>query len=375
MEKREVQQKMKWLSDELTALYASLEILEKEEQLQEIEKKMSATSFWDDRIEAQEIINTQVSLKKVITVYTTLAKDLEDIGIFFEMIEEDEVSLFGPDFVTDLKNLEKKTKKFSERMLFHGQYDEASAYLEIHSGEGGVDAQDFAQILYRMYTRWAEKNDFQCRVLSYSNGDEAGIKSATLYISGAFAYGKLRSEAGVHRLVRISPFDTASRRHTSFASVSLMPEIKHEIDVSISDSDIRIDTYRSSGAGGQSVNTTDSAVRITHLASGIVASCQNERSQIQNREQAMKMLKAKLYQLELEKKQELLTGVAGDKRGIGFGSQIRSYVFHPYSLVKDHRTNFEVGNTSDVIDGGINGFIESYLKSPYNEKKEIIEKL
>lgn len=369
MEPRELNDRKQLASAELKSLAASLQIENKAERIAELDEKMSQIGFWDNKEDAQKVVAEQSKLKKVVEEYQFLYDALLDVETYYEMLMDDFSESEYQQLELDFLVLEKRIRAFSQITLFSGKHDGSNAFLELHPGEGGVDSQDFAQILYRMYVRWAEKHDMKVEVLEYQAGDEAGIKSVVILIKGEYAYGRLKSESGVHRLIRLSPFDTAKRRHTSFASVAILPEINMDIDLSIPESELRIDTFRSSGAGGQSVNTTDSAVRITHLPTGVVASCQNERSQIQNREQAMKILYAKLYKLEEAKQAEKLSGLTGEKRGIGFGSQIRSYVFHPYSLVKDHRTNFEVGNTADVIDGGIDGFIESYLKSDYNTKE------
>ena len=246
-------------------------------------------------------------------------------------------------------------------------YDKNNAILELHPGAGGTESQDWASMLLRMYTRWAERRGFSVSTMDYLPGDEAGVKSVTLLIKGHNAYGYLKAEKGVHRLVRISPFDSSGRRHTSFVSCEVMPEFNDEIEIDVKTEDLKIDTYRSSGAGGQHVNTTDSAVRITHLPTNTVVTCQSERSQIKNREQAMKMLKAKLYQLEIERQQQQLDDIRGEQKEIGWGSQIRSYVFHPYSMVKDHRTNTEIGNTQGVMDGDLDKFINAYLRSKMDQ--------
>lgn len=282
----------------------------------------------------------------------------------------DMLSLLKEEYVPEIKDmieseiefLNLKVDELEIKTLFKGEYDKNNCILEIHSGAGGTEACDWAMMLYRMYTRWCEKNGYKYEELDYLPGEEAGLKSVSIIVKGEYAYGYLKCEKGVHRLVRISPFDSNSRRHTSFASIDITPEFDDSIDIEIKESDIKIDVYRSSGAGGQSVNTTDSAVRITHLPTKIVVTCQNERSQIKNRERAMQTLKNKLYLYELEKKQEKLDFVKGNKKGINFGSQIRSYVMHPYSMVKDHRTNYETGSVDRVLDGDINKFLESCLK-------------
>ncbi|MGL5042091.1 MAG: peptide chain release factor 2 [Culicoidibacterales bacterium] len=358
------------LRNELDSLEISLDIKNKNILIQQNDEKMSQINFWQNKEEAQLVVSAQSKLKRVLDRYYDLSEKLAETATYFEMIQEEFSNVEYNHLTKELIKWKQEIEDFSQLMLFNGVHDDENAYLEIHPGEGGVDAQDFAQILYRMYGRWAEKNGFTAELLEYNAGDEAGLKSVVMLLKGSYAYGRLRSEHGVHRLIRLSPFDTAKRRHTSFASVSILPEISTEIAINIPDGELRIDTFRSSGAGGQSVNTTDSAVRITHLPTGMVACCQNQRSQIQNREYALKMLYAKLQHRAEQEQTAKISVIKGEKRGIGFGSQIRSYVFHPYSLVKDHRTNHEVGNTSEVIDGGIGGFIESYLKSGYNRPKK-----
>jgi len=362
MEEKIFRDQLSMIEKSLSELYQSLNIQEKEQRITKIAEEMLADNFWDNQKQAQKQIALQNELKEIVDTWNELKEKITDINLLSEMLKEDYDEQIYQEMIRDFHAIEKMYNDFLLQILFSGEHDKSNAYLELHSGEGGVDAQDFTQILYRMYLRWCEKNNMKAEVLSYQAGDEAGIKSAVIHIKGINAYGKLKSEAGVHRLIRLSPFDTAKRRHTSFASVSVIPEVDQSINLDINEADLKIDTYRSSGAGGQSVNTTDSAVRITHLPTGIVVTCQNERSQIQNKEQAMKILYAKLYEFEEQKKQKEQDALVGEKRDIGFGSQIRSYVFHPYSMVKDHRTNYETGNVADVIDGNINGFIESYLK-------------
>lgn len=362
MEQREFINKLTAMQTELANLAETLAIVEKQQAIALLEQEIASDGFWHDQKKAQTKINEQNELKEIVDVWQELTETLNDTALLYEMIQEDFSEQAYQELISDFQGIIKQYDAFMLQILFSGTHDHANAYLEIHPGEGGVDAQDFAQILYRMYIRWCEKEQLKYQVLEYQNGDEAGIKSALIYIKGQNAYGKLKSESGVHRLVRLSPFDTAKRRHTSFASISVLPEIDQSIDLIIEDGDLKIDTFRASGAGGQSVNTTDSAVRITHLPTGTVVTCQNERSQIQNKEQAMKILYAKLYELEEQKKQQEQNILIGERGAIGFGHQIRSYVFHPYNMVKDHRTNYEVGNVGDVIDGNINGFIESYLK-------------
>ncbi len=335
------------------------ELDKKQEKIEELNKLINASNFWDDQKQATMIIDEANELKKLIE---SVSKLKEKINSNLEMLELDDdeilnlISLETEEIKEELEQLENYT-------LLNGPYDKYNAVLEIHPGAGGTESCDWANMLYRMYTRWCEKKGYKYEVVDEQKGEEAGIKSVSLIIYGTNVYGYLKNEKGVHRLVRISPFDSNARRHTSFASVDVTPYIVNEdIDIEIKPSDIRIDVYRSTGAGGQGVNTTDSAVRITHLPTKIVVTCQNERSQIQNKEKALEILKNKLYQLEIEKKEKELKELKGDQVDINFGSQIRNYVMHPYSLVKDLRTNVETSNVNKVLDGDIDLFINSCLK-------------
>ena len=291
-----------------------------------------------------------------------MRSQVEDIETLMEMSEEEEDASLHEEIRSEMGNLQKKLEQLEFELMLSGEHDHNSAILEIHSGAGGTDAQDWAEMILRMYLRWCEKKGYQTQSLDSLSGDEAGIKSATVMITGEYAYGYLSAEVGIHRLVRLSPFDAGHRRHTSFASVFVYPDIEDEVEVEISESDLRVDTFRSGGPGGQHVNVTDSAVRITHLPTNIVVQCQNERSQHRNREMAMKVLRARLYEYEMEKKAEELAKLHDEKRDIAFGNQIRSYVFHPYRMVKDLRTNVEMGDVDRVVDGDIDEFIEAYLK-------------
>lgn len=323
---------------------------------------MMQPNFWDDNNQAQEVIKKLNAAKETYDSIATLNNKLEELQVGVELYEASE----DADLLSELETLTATTQTQLEayelELLLSGSHDQNDAILEIHPGAGGTESQDWGSILLRMYQRWSEQNDYQVEVIDYQAGDEAGIKSVTLEIKGHNAYGMLQSEKGVHRLVRISPFDSNSRRHTSFASVEVTPVIDSTIEVTINPEDLRIDTYRASGAGGQHVNKTDSAVRITHIPTGIITQSQSQRSQLQNREQAMTMLKSKLYQLEEETKAKELAALKGDQKEIAWGSQIRSYVFHPYSMVKDHRTNYETGNAQAVIDGNLTPFMDAYLK-------------
>ena len=324
---------------------------------------MGQADFWDDQNKAQQVINELNGLKDLINSFKANEEALEDLEVAYELVKEENDEDLFKDLEEDLQNLIKQFNDFELEILLSEPYDKNNAILEIHPGAGGTESQDWASMLLRMYTRYAEKRGFKVETLDYLPGDEAGVKSVTLLIKGHNAYGYLKAEKGVHRLVRISPFDSSGRRHTSFVSVDIMPEFNDDIEIEIKSEDLKIDTYRSSGAGGQHVNTTDSAVRITHIPTNTVVTCQSERSQIQNRERAMKMLKSKLYQLEIERQQQELENIRGEQKEIGWGSQIRSYVFHPYHMVKDHRTNVENGNTQAVMDGEIDEFIDAYLRS------------
>ena len=319
-------------------------------------------NFWDDKEKADLTLKDIQELKNLTQDIKKLKEDTENNLELIELllVEKDDELLQNLEL--DIKNEIKQLEKLSVLLLLNGPYDKNNCTLEIHSGAGGTEACDWANMLYRMYLRYCEKKGYKIEVLDYQEGEEVGIKSVTIEIKGLNAYGYLKGEKGVHRLVRLSPFDAANKRHTSFASIDIIPEFDNTINVDINEKDLKIDVYRSSGKGGQGVNTTDSAVRITHLPTKTVVTCQNERSQIQNKETAMKMLKAKLYVIEQEKKNQELNAIKGNYQNIEFGSQIRSYVMHPYSMVKDHRTNTETSNVSKVLDGDIDLFIESYLK-------------
>ena len=336
------------------------------QQLAQIEKQISDPNLWSNPEKSQTIMRERKRLEHVLATEGDLARRTDDINAYFELARE------GEDVSADLRReidlLRELVDRLETETLLSGENDSRNAIVTIHPGAGGTESQDWADMLLRMYLRWAERQGFQTVLNDYQPGEEAGMKSATFTVNGEYAFGLLTSEIGVHRLVRISPFDQAKRRHTSFASVFVSPEIDESIEVDIKPEDLRIDTYRSSGKGGQHVNTTDSAVRITHNPTGIVVSCQNERSQHKNRERAMSMLRSKLYEFELEKKREVTKKIEDSKLDIDFGSQIRSYVLQPYRLVKDHRTKVEVGDVDRVLDGDLQPFIQGYLRMRRDEK-------
>ncbi|EGO62310.1 peptide chain release factor 2 [Acetonema longum DSM 6540] len=327
-----------------------------------MENKIQAPGFWDEPVGAQKVMQELTGLKDTAADYYAMRRRYEDMETLWRLgMDEKDESVYS-DVTEAMQQLQAEIEHLELTLMLSGEYDANNAIVTLHAGAGGTEAQDWAQMLLRMYVRWAEKQGFTVDTLDFLAGDEAGVKSATLLISGRNAYGYLRSEKGVHRLVRISPFDASGRRHTSFAAVDIMPEIDENVEIAINPADLKVDTYRASGAGGQHINKTDSAVRMTHIPTGIIVQCQNERSQIQNREQCMKLLRARLFELEQRKQAEKKAEIGGEYQAIEWGSQIRSYVFHPYSLAKDHRTNCETGNIQAVMDGELEAFIEAYLK-------------
>ncbi len=338
----------------------------KKEQIRELEEKTFAEGFWNDQKSSEAVIKELNVLKDTVKKFEDLELAFEDIKILVEFYEAGDESV-AEELDSSYLNIKTDLNDFNTELLLDGPYDNLNAIVTVHSGAGGTEACDWAEMLFRMFTRWVNKTGYKYTILDSLDGDGAGYKSITILVEGAHAYGYLKSEKGVHRLVRISPFDANKKRHTSFASVDVMPEIDDDIEVIINQGDLRIDTYRASGAGGQHVNMTDSAVRITHLPTGIVVTCQNERSQLKNRDFAMKVLKSKLFEIELKKKEEDLKKIQGEQSDISWGNQIRSYVFQPYTLVKDHRMNFEVGNVQGVMDGDIDSFISAYLKWTKNK--------
>ena len=323
---------------------------------------MEAPGFWDNPDYSNKKMKELKNLKDTVDQINGLQTRYEDIETLIEMGNEEEDESMAEEIRGELDSFAQELETLRISTLLTGEYDKNDAILKLNAGAGGTESCDWCGMLYRMYTRWAEKKGFQVEVLDYLDGDEAGIKSVTFQVNGGNAYGYLKSEKGVHRLVRISPFNAQGKRQTSFVSLDVMPNIEEDLDVEINDEDLRIDTYRSSGAGGQHINKTSSAIRITHLPTGIVVQCQNERSQFQNKDKAMQMLKAKLYMLKQEENAQKLSGIRGEVKEIGWGNQIRSYVFQPYTMVKDHRTNYETGNVDAVMDGSLDGFINAYLK-------------
>ncbi|MCR8847864.1 peptide chain release factor 2 [Rossellomorea sp. SC111] len=363
MELSEIRAELEKSAKTLADFRGSLDLENKEARIQELDEIMVQPDFWDDQQTAQGLINEGNGLKELVNEYKSLLESQENLELTLELVKEEPDEELQKDMEEELADLIKRLNDYELQLLLSEEHDKNNAILELHPGAGGTESQDWGSMLLRMYTRWGEKRGFKVETLDYLPGDEAGIKSVTLAIKGHNAYGYLKAEKGVHRLVRISPFDSSGRRHTSFVSCEVMPEFNEEIEIDIRTEDLKIDTYRASGAGGQHINTTDSAVRITHLPTNVVVTCQSERSQIKNRESAMKMLKAKLYQKRIEEQEQELAEIRGEQKEIGWGSQIRSYVFHPYSMVKDHRTNTESGNVQGVMDGDIDPFINAYLRS------------
>ena len=339
-----------------------------EKELKELEAQTLEEDFWKDSKKSSKVLAKIKKLKSKCSDFKEVKSEIENLEEMTELVKLEPDEELAKEIIKNTKKLEKKAEKLELTSLLSGKYDGNNAIVTIHPGAGGTESQDWAQMLYRMYTRWANKNNYEVKELDYLDGEEAGLKSVTFEVIGENAYGYLKSEKGIHRLVRISPFDSGGRRHTSFASVEVLPEITDDIEIEINPDDLRVDTYRASGAGGQHINKTSSAVRITHIPTNIVVSCQSERSQLQNRETAMRMLKSRLLDLKEKEHKEKIEDLQGEQKDIAWGSQIRSYVFCPYTMVKDHRTNYEVGNVEAVMDGEIDDFIEAYLK--YNIKNK-----
>ncbi len=366
--KYELEQTLTELKEKFSDIKQTLDIEKLKKELKELDAQMSASNFWDDPNKAKDVLQKRKFIEETLKKFENIQSSLEGIEEMLSEVPETDIENLSL-LEEEIKNLEKEIHELEIKTYLSGEMDSKNAFLTIQAGAGGTEACDWAQMLMRMYTRWAQKHGYTVEVVDITPDDVAGIKSATLHIKGPYAYGYLRGESGVHRLVRISPFDANKRRHTSFASVQVAPEIDEEIQIEIRPEDLKIETFRSSGAGGQYVNTTDTAVRITHLPTGIVVQCQDERSQFQNKQKALKILKAKLYQLELQKLEEKRKQYEGEKTDIGWGHQIRSYVFTPYQLVKDLRTGYEESRIDAVMDGEIDGFIEAYLKWWANKHK------
>ena len=359
----ELKLSIKALQGQLAGIGESLNIPKLTEELATLTEQQHAPNFWNDVKNAQQVSQRAKNIEDKIANYNKLCQGVNDVADLLEMADDDQGIL--EEVANELENLKKSIGELHIATLLSGKFDQNNAIVTIHAGAGGTEAQDWAQMLYRMYTRYAERRGYKVEVLDFLAGEEAGIKSVTFQVNGLNAYGYLKAEKGVHRLVRISPFDSAKRRHTSFASLEVMPELQQDNDIVIDDKDLKVDTYRSSGAGGQHVNKTESAIRITHIPTGVVVSCQTQRSQIQNREQAMMMLRSKLAEIREREQMEEALSIKGEIKKIEWGSQIRSYVFCPYTLVKDHRTGFENANIVEVMDGNIQPFIEDYLSKAF----------
>ncbi len=355
--------RLKAIEPQLQDLAEALGLQKVRQEIEQLEAQAAAPGFWDDMQASGKVLQKTRQYKDIVEKYEKLCEAFTDAETLIEIANEENDESMIEEVVSMVDDIERVLEEQKLAALLTGEYDAKNAILTFHAGAGGTEAQDWVQMLYRMYVHWAERHAYKVKVLDYLDGDEAGIKSVSILVEGLNAYGFLRSETGVHRLVRISPFDSSGRRHTSFASLEVMPEIDDEVEIEIRDEDLRVDTYRSGGAGGQHVNKTESAVRITHLPTGIVVACQNERSQVQNRAVAMKMLKSKLVEITQREHLERIEDIKGEQKDIAWGAQIRSYVFMPYTLVKDHRTGFEVGNIGAVMDGELDGFINAYLKA------------
>jgi len=347
----------------ITDLAEALDVDKMRSDIVSLETETTGEKFWEDLENSQKVLKQISYLKNKVTAYDNLKQDYEDTLVMIELADEENDLSLVDECAQSVERVEKELSTMSLGTLLTGEYDSKNAILTFHAGAGGTEAQDWVEMLFRMYNHWAESHGYKVKTLDFLDGEEAGLKSATILVEGINAYGFLKSESGVHRLVRISPFDSSGRRHTSFASCEVMPEIDDSIQIEIRDEDLKVDTYRSGGAGGQHVNKTESAIRITHIPTGIIVACQNERSQHQNREMAMRMLRSKLIEIKEREHLDKIEDIKGNQKDIAWGSQIRSYVFMPYTLVKDHRTGFEVGNVNAVMDGDLDGFINAYLKA------------
>ncbi len=370
IELEELKQRLSGSEKPIENLKEALNIDALTKEVAELEEISAKPDFWDDMENSQKTMQKIGSLKAKIQSYESLKNDYEDALVMIELADEEDDASLVEDCTASVNDIESRIESLTLSTLLSGEFDDNNAILTFHAGAGGTEAQDWAEMLFRMYNRWGERHGYKVSTLDYLEGDVAGIKSATILIEGENAYGYLHGEMGIHRLVRVSPFDSSGRRHTSFASLEVMPEITEDVDVEIREEDIKMDVYRASGAGGQKVNKTSSAVRLTHIPTGVVVSCQIERSQHQNREVAMRMLKSKLVEIKERENLEKIEDIKGDQKEIAWGSQIRSYVFMPYTMAKDHRTNFEMGNINAVMDGDIDGFINAYLKMKSIENSE-----
>ena len=362
----ELRLRLEGIKPDIDDLASALGIEKIKEEIEDLDGKAAAEGFWDDMESAQKILQRSSALKAKLADYEALVTEYHDAMTMVELANEEGDESLLADCAADVDKVQSHMEAQRLATLLSGEYDAKNAILTFHAGAGGTEAQDWAEMLYRMYTHWAERHGFKYKILDYLDGDEAGLKSASIEIEGLNAFGYLKGESGVHRLVRVSPFDSSGRRHTSFAALEVIPEIDDDVEVEIRPEDLKVDTYRSSGAGGQHVNKTESAVRITHIPTGIVVACQNERSQHQNREVAMRMLRSKLVEIKEREHYDKIEDIKGGQAQIAWGSQIRSYVFMPYTLVKDHRTGFEMGNIGAVMDGDLDGFINAYLKAAAN---------
>ncbi|NLO13511.1 MAG: peptide chain release factor 2 [Clostridiales bacterium] len=358
----DIKLRLEALKSQLEEIRGGLHIDLLHRELAELKEEMAAPGFWDDLGRSTHVNKRIAAIEGKISQFDALVQEQEDLEVMVELAQEENDESMAQETLEKLDALVGKAEGLALETLMRGDYDSANAVLSLHAGAGGTEAQDWTQMLYRMYTRYCERMGFKVSVLDYLEGDEAGVKSVTFEVDGDNAYGYLRGEKGVHRLVRISPFDSNARRHTSFSSLDVAPMLEDDVEIEINMEEVRVDTYRSTGAGGQHVNKTDSAVRMTHMPSGIVVSCQGERSQVQNRETCMRMLRSKLLELREREKEEQMAQIKGEMKKIEWGSQIRSYVFQPYTMVKDHRTGYESGNIEDVMNGGLDGFVTAYLK-------------
>lgn len=365
MENYEINKNLNDFKIRINELINAINLEKVNSEIKEYEDLMNNPNFWSNQKQSASILKKIKIAKEKIDKYNKINSLIEELEFYFDIHKSKEDDLIE-DIINLINDINKQLSDFENAILLSKEYDSCDAIIDMHPGAGGTESQDWCEMLFRMYKRYCERHNYTYEILDYQNGEEAGIKSVSFIIHGINAYGYLKGEQGVHRLVRISPFDSNARRHTSFCAVTIIPQVETEIDIEINPEDIRVDTYRSSGAGGQHVNTTDSAIRITHIKTGIVVTCQNQRSQIQNKEKALQVLKSKLYLLELDEQNKKIKDISGEISENSFGSQIRSYVFHPYSMIKDHRTNFEVFNVDAVMDGDLDSFINSYLKSEFN---------